>query len=161
MGEYWKADANRCVLVDPQFDDIWRVPLYIDHDILDVPRDRFWVAADAWQRCRSGQADPDKFGISLVDLHGLWFIAGNLIRDLAALNKVEMLPWDAWGAHPKLHETLAQGQLAYFDSLAEFTREPDAHFDEILSLYAEDARLNVPPLVFNLLLNQEEQWRRY
>ena len=31
-------------------------------------------------------------------MYGYWFIAGNLVRDLAALNKVELLPWDDWGA---------------------------------------------------------------
>ena len=36
------------------------------------------------------------FGI--LDMHGLWFIAGNVIRDVAALNNHEMLPWDVWGA---------------------------------------------------------------
>jgi hypothetical protein len=28
-------------------------------------------------------------------MHGLWFIAGNLVRDAAALNKREML-WNVW-----------------------------------------------------------------
>jgi hypothetical protein len=27
-------------------------------------------------------------------------ISGNTVRDLAALNKVEMLPWDEWGQMP-------------------------------------------------------------
>jgi transglutaminase-like putative cysteine protease len=85
--EYWKASEARWVLVDPQFDDVWRANLKIKHDILDVPRDQFLVASDAWTRCRSGQADPSKFGIFQNDLRGLWFIAGDLVRDVAALNK--------------------------------------------------------------------------
>ena len=36
-----------------------------------------------------------KFGI--MDIQGLWFIAHNVLLDFAALNKVEMLPWDDWG----------------------------------------------------------------
>jgi hypothetical protein len=31
-------------------------------------------------------------------MHGLWFSAGNLVRDIAALNNRETLPWDFWGA---------------------------------------------------------------
>jgi hypothetical protein len=31
-------------------------------------------------------------------MHGLWFIANNIVRDIAALNNREMLPWDVWGA---------------------------------------------------------------
>lgn len=60
-------------------------------DILDVPRDRFLCAGEAWFSCRSG-ADPAKFGIDHTGVRGLWFVAGDLIRDVAALNKAEMLP---------------------------------------------------------------------
>ena len=35
-----------------------------------------------------------KYGI--FDLRGLWFVAGNVMRDFAALNNMEMLPWDVW-----------------------------------------------------------------
>ncbi len=37
-----------------------------------------WLPAMPWQLCRSSKADPGAFGI--LDMHGLWFIAGNLIR---------------------------------------------------------------------------------
>lgn len=45
--------------------------------------------------CRDGEEDPEKFGI--FDMRGMGFILGNLIRDLLALNKIEILPWDPWG----------------------------------------------------------------
>jgi hypothetical protein len=50
------------------------------------------IAGDAWARCRAGDADPSAFGI--FDMRGLWFIAGNLMRDFAALSNMEMLPRD-------------------------------------------------------------------
>jgi len=87
--EYWNAAEGRWALADPQFDDRWREALDVRHDVLDVPRDRFLVAADAWDRCRSGAADPSRFGIDFAGLRGLWFIAGNLVRDLAALNNTD------------------------------------------------------------------------
>jgi hypothetical protein len=59
--EYWNACEARWVLVDAQFDDVWCAKLKIDHDILDVPGDRFLVAGDAWVRCRKGETDPAKF----------------------------------------------------------------------------------------------------
>ena len=99
--EYWHAGDRRWVLADPQFDDVWRKKLKIAHDVLDVPRDQLLVAADAWTRCRDGRADPATFGIFQGNLRGLWFLAGSLVRDLAALNKVEMLPWDVWGDIPE------------------------------------------------------------
>jgi hypothetical protein len=41
-----------------------------------------------------------------------------MISDVAALNKVEMLPWDVWGGMPQPNEVLTAGQLAFFDHLA-------------------------------------------
>jgi hypothetical protein len=153
--EYWDAGEKRWVLVDAQLDEVWREKLKIDFDTLAVPRDRFLVAGDAWAKCRTGEADPSKFGISFVNLRGLWFVAGNLVRDVAALNKMEMLPWDVWGAQPKPDEQLNHPQLEFFDKLAALSCDPDASFDELHKLYAED-NLRVPPTVYNSLLNRKE-----
>ena len=153
--EYWNANEERWVLVDPQFDAVWREKLNIKHDICDVPRDQFLVAAEAWEQCRKDEADPAKFGIYFTGMRGLWYIAGNLVRDLAALNKMETLPWDVWGAMPGLDEKLKEDQLVFFDRLAALTREPDASFDELRQLY-EDDRLCVPEKVFNSLLQRTE-----
>ena len=154
--EHWSAAEARWILVDPQIDEVWRTQLRIDHDVLNVPRDRFLVAADAWTRCRAGDADPTRFGIQFGGLRGLWFVAGNLIRDLAALNKVEMLPWDVWGAQPRSNEPLDDEQLAFFDGLAELTREPEVAFDDLREVYASDARVRVPQTVFNAIANRPE-----
>ena len=144
------------MLVDPQFDEVWRTKLKIDHDILDVPRDRFLVAGDAWAQCRTGEADPAKFGIIFANLRGLWYVAGNVVRDIAALNKMEMLPWDVWGAQPSPNEPLNDDQLAFFDNLVALTHAPDASFAELRQLYEEDNRLHVPETVFNAVLNRSE-----
>lgn len=154
--EYWSAEATRWLLVDPQFDAVWCDKLKIDHDVLDVPRDRFLTASDAWTQCRTGNADSAKFGINFVDLRGLWFVAGNLVRDVAALNKMEMLPWDVWGAMPPPHESLTTDQLVFFDALARLTRTPEAVFAELRTRYDTDNRLRVPATVFNAVLNRPE-----
>ena len=72
------------------------------------------------------RANPSAFGI--LDMHELWFIAGNLVRDVAALNNREMLPWDVRGAMRRQDSEL---DLAFFDRLAIVSREPDAHVDEL------------------------------
>ncbi len=154
--EYWSAAEARWILVDPQFDEVWRRKLNIRHDIHDVPRDQFLVAPEAWDRCRKGAADPSKFGIGFAGLRGLWFVAGDLVRDLAALNKVELLPWDIWGAQPRANQSLDDNQLAFFDRLAALTREPDASFAELRALYDSDDRLRVPTTIYNALLNRPE-----
>ncbi|WP_437653292.1 transglutaminase-like domain-containing protein [Sorangium sp. So ce1182] len=152
--EHWNAAESRWVLVDAQIDDVQGAALKPDFDVLDVPRDRFLVAGDAWAKCRAGEADPSRFGF--LDMRGLWFIAGNVVRDLAALNLMEMLPWDDWGAIVGPDEPLRDDQLALFDRLAAVTRSPDAAFAELRSLYEGDERLRVPQTVFNVVLNRQD-----
>ena len=147
--EWWDDAAGRWKLADPQFDAPSIRALHIDHDVLDVPRDRFLTAAEAWMRCRRGDADPDRFGIFQGDLRGLWFIAANLVRDLAALNKQEMLPWDCWGAMPRPGTTLGRDELVLFDNLAALTADPDLSFDLLRRFYAGDDRVQVPDMLFN------------
>jgi hypothetical protein len=89
-------------------------------------------------------------------MRGLWFIAGNVIRDLAALNNMEMLPWDVWGAMIPPDEPLGDDRLALFDRLSTVTRAPDAAFAELRALYEGNQGLRVPPTVFNKVLNRPE-----
>ena len=154
--EYWNAREARWALADPQFDDVWREKLKIGHDVLDVPRDRFLVAAEAWTQCRTGRADAARFGIEFEKLRGLWFIAGSLVRDVAALNAMEMLPWDVWGAQPRPDEHLGPQRLAYFDRLAALTLDPDASFAELRALFTDDEGVAVPEAVFNALRRRPE-----
>lgn len=154
--EYWKADEGRWALLDAQFDDVFIRYLSIRHDVHDVPRDQFLTAADACRRCRSGELDPQAFGIEFSHLRGLWFVANSLIRDLAALTGSEVLPWDVWGAQPAENATLSADELAFFDDIALLTADPDANFDALRRRFA-DARLRLPDTVFNALRQREER----
>jgi hypothetical protein len=151
--EYWNQEKKSWALFDPQIDDRQRQLFGIEFNTSDVPRDQFVVAGDAWSLCRNGRIDPGACGI--LNMHGLWFVAGNLVRDIAALNNREMLPWDVWGAIPGQDGEL---DLAFFDRLAIVSREPDARLDELGALYG-DERVSVPGTVFNAVLNchQESQ----
>ena len=131
--------------------------LKFDFDPLDVPHDRFLTGGEAWMRCRAGKADASKFGIFKDEMRGLWFVAGDLVRDFAALNKMEMLQWDVWGAMPGPGEPVKDDQLAFFDRLAALTHEPDSSFAELRELYQRDDRVRVPATVFNAVLNRPEQ----
>jgi hypothetical protein len=144
--EYWDDGTKTWVLFDAQIDDRQRELFKVGFDTADVPRDQFVVAGDAWAACRSGRADPNCFGI--LDMRGLWFIAGNLVRDVAALNNHEMLPWDVWGAMGRQDSEL---DVDFLDRLAIVSREPDAHDDELIAL-VRDERVSVPRTVFNAQL---------
>jgi Transglutaminase-like superfamily len=148
--EYWNEAQKRWVLVDAQLDGRQRELFKIGFDPLDVPRDQFLVAGQAWELCRAGKADPDSFAI--LDMHGLWLIAGNVIRDVAALNNREMLPWDVWGA---MTRNDAELDLPLIDRLAELSHAPDEHPAELQAAY-EDQRIAVPGTVFNAVLNRPD-----
>ncbi len=136
--EYWNAGQSRWVMVDAQLDELQRDMLKVNFDTLDVPRDQFIVGGKAWQMCRSGEQNPDKFGI--FDMKGLGFVRGNLVRDVASLNKMELLPWDCWGAI--LTESLDDpADLAALDEVAALTANDVPEFETVRTRYESDPRL--------------------
>ena len=143
--EYWKADERRWVMVDPQLDALQREVLQIKFDPCDVPCGQFLPGGQAWQLCRSGQADPDHFGI--FDMHGLWFVRGDMLRDLASLNKMELLPWDGWGLIERGDKDLSADDMALLDRVAALTLADNSAFAEMRALYENDARLCVPSVI--------------
>ena len=94
--DHWITERwdGRWVRDDAQIGSVVQSALALDFDPADQPPGEFLTGAEAWLRCRAGDADPQEFGI--FDLRGLWFVRGDLVLDLAALNKVELLPWDSW-----------------------------------------------------------------
>jgi hypothetical protein len=74
---------------------------------------------------------------------GQWFIEGNIARDLAALNKVEMLPWDGWGNLAQMGST--PGGDTYVDEVAALTISHD--HQAIWRRYQHDDGLRVPSRV--------------
>jgi len=147
--EVWDPARGRWHLVDAQLDARQRELFRIDFDPLDVPRAQFVVAGAAWRRCRAGAVDPRRFGI--LDYRGQWFVRGNLVRDLAARAKRELLPWDGWGIMADQHESDA-AELALLDRVAELTEAGDERHAEVLALQASEPGLRVPAKLvsFNL-----------
>jgi hypothetical protein len=89
-------------------------------------------------------------------LSGAWFIAGNVLRDLASLNRMELLPWDVWGLMQMSDAGLLEGEKgALLDRVAALTLAGDGAFAEIRAIYQDD-RLRVPRVVFNALRNAPE-----
>jgi hypothetical protein len=154
--EYWHAGEQRWVLVDAQIDDTQRKLFSIDFDVTDVAQDQFLVAGAAWADCRSGAADANRFGLSMISEAGDWWIAGNLMRDAAALGNLELLPWDCWGAMPEPDKPIDEADRALFDRLAVLTQAPDACFAELRLLCEEDGRLRVPETVHNAVRGRDE-----
>ena len=139
--EYWDKEKSRWVMADPQIDDFMRERLGLEFDTLDMPRGLFLNAAEAWTMCRESGADPQHFGI--FDMRGLWFIRGNLLRDLASLNKVELLPWDGWGLAAQSESEMSDSDYALLDRVAGAIISES---DEVFTLFDHEL-LQVPPVI--------------
>jgi hypothetical protein len=149
VAEVWNGSEWR--LVDAELHD--------DHDDpndgarvdpLDVPRDRFLVGGTAWQLARGGIAAPETFVVA-PDLHleptRSWpQLRHNLIHDLAALNKVEMILWDSWGLTES--ERAAEDDLELLDEIASLTASADPPVEELRRLYERDG-IRVPQTVLS------------
>jgi hypothetical protein len=141
VAELW--DGSRWRLVEPTLAE------HDDIDLLDVPRDRFLVAADAWAACQSGDLDPEQCVIApdltAPHLRGWPRLAHNLVHDLATLNKHEMLTWDRWGAlADRGGRTLDRTRL---DALAESLRSGD---DERIAAEFADPDFRVPDVITSM-----------
>ncbi|WP_433656629.1 transglutaminase-like domain-containing protein [Nocardia sp. CA-128927] len=150
IAEVWDADQGRWRLIDPQFAPGYRDPT--DGrllDVLDMPRDRFLVGADAWAACRSGEANPDRFVVSPEQpapfLRSWPQLRHNLVLDLAALNKHEMILWDIWGPLDLSAQVDAR-TMTEMDALSELLRDPATEIDRIRAAF-EDGALRVPAVV--------------
>ena len=90
--EYRDSTESRWIRIDPEI---------LGGDVLDraeslAPGD-FLSGGEAWQAYRRDEIDATTFGVYGTQNWGPAEIRGNAVKDLAALNKVEMLPWDEWG----------------------------------------------------------------
>lgn len=94
--EWW--DAGRWRRFDVEFAVMDGLPF----DACDVPAGRFLCAAEAWRQIALEPGRADDFGVSGLSLGGARFVAGSLFRDLACLRKLELKPWDYWGAAARL-----------------------------------------------------------
>lgn len=151
IAEVW--DGQRWRLVEPEMS-----PGHVDPvdgtelDLLDVPRDRFVVAPDAWRACRSGAGDPTTFVVApeldVPLLRGWPYLLHNLVLDLAALNKHEMILWDGWGVMDGV-EHVDKATAARMDEVAAVLANPAVGVDESRAVYAA-ADLRVPTVVTSM-----------
>lgn len=156
VAEYWSTADDRWLMADAQLDAVWRKVIDFKGDPVSITPTQFLTAGHAWQAWRRGELDADRCGLSAINEHGAFWIAGNLRLDLASLNKVEMLPWDVWGSGWQPGEQPTAAQLELFDAVAQLTVDPDACFDELRTRYQADDALRMDGKVFNVLRDQLE-----
>ncbi len=152
--QVWSNQEQRWRSVDVQMDNMrrerGRLSLEAQQYLLaltpqDTPPEAFLTGGQAWLRCRAGEDDPLTYGID-GDLWGWFMIRHNLLRDLLALNKLELLPWDMLPGGLLNHDRgeIPPDQMAFLDHAAELTLAADEAFDKVRRLYDETPALHVP-----------------
>lgn len=126
--EYWDNVDGRWVRIDSEI---------LGQQILQRPEDlrpgEFLTGGEAWAAFRGGHIDATQFGVPGTANWGPAEIRGNAVKDLAALNKVEMLPWDEWGR-----------------MTASYQGETGPGYDELLDTIAAVCAADDPPAVAGL-----------
>jgi len=132
--EYQGDDDDRWVRIDTEI---------LGRSVLQHPEDvsvgEFLTGGEAWALHRAAFIDSDRFGVwGTEHAWGPAEIRGNAVRDLAALNKVETLPWDEWG------------RMA--DSYAGRT---GADYDELMDLVAAACEADDPEFAAAVFAHEE------
>ena len=175
--EYW--NGSRWVMMDPQLDPLqecfvknWasqnekESEIYKENIKSFNPRDLtgqdFYTAGRVWKLCREKKLDAMKCGIAspikpewgIDSLYGLWFVRGNLLREFAALNKVETVPylvrickgldWKSWRLVSITDKELAEDDWDLLDEIADLSINADNNFKAIRDLYESNTDLTVP-----------------
>lgn len=151
VAEYWDELGGTWRMVDAQLDATWREIIGFTGNAFSITGEEFVTAGHAWRAWRCGDLDARTCGLSSIGEHGPHWIAGNLRLDLASLNKVEMLPWDVWGAGWEPGSEPTPEQLELFDSVASLTVDADVQFDELRERYEIDDSLRMDGTVFSVL----------
>jgi transglutaminase-like putative cysteine protease len=102
VAEVWDTGQQRWRLMDPELADDHVDPATGARvDPADLTGSQFVTGPAAWLACRSGAADPDRHvvdpGLDIPATRGWPYVRHNLIHDLAALTRHEMVLWDGWG----------------------------------------------------------------
>lgn len=101
IAEIWDETEQRWRLLDAELPQGFRPASGDTFDSLDIPRDRFLPGLDAWRRVRAGELAEETFvvapEIEVSQLRGIPYLWHNVVLDLAALNRYEMVLWDVWG----------------------------------------------------------------
>lgn len=138
VAEYW--DGRRWVMVDPEI-----APERFGFDVQDLPRAVFLSAAEVWQGLRRGRLDAERFGVAPgLPWKGGGFVRNYVLKELAHLNKLELLLWDEWGP---MSDRL-EGDLCAIDHAAEVLLSGE--FAAIRALYGSTPEFRAGPQVMCL-----------
>ncbi|MCA9833468.1 MAG: transglutaminase domain-containing protein [Thermomicrobiales bacterium] len=147
IAEIWDDVAGRWRLVDPELRGPWTLSGGQEVNPVDISREIFLPGLDAWRRSRAGEFDAEKFVVApdlmVPDLRGWPYLRHNVVQDIAALNRSEMLLWDVWGIDQIEGREPTTEELAVLDEAANASTQA-----EWQALYATDG-FRVPATVMS------------
>jgi excinuclease ABC subunit A len=134
--EYWDPGEERWILTDPQIDPVFREQMGIETDNTRLVYGQdFYLAGQAWQLARAGQARPGFFRFN-GKWKGMPCIRGNMLHDFQAVNRLELTVFDYWDDLSLKSETnLTVEDKALLDQIAALTVDVDGRFDELVGLF--------------------------
>jgi hypothetical protein len=153
--DHWVCEyhaGGRWQLLDPELSAPVRAHFAITFSPADVPRDRFVSAGATWLGIRRGTLDASRCGVWGARLTGEWFVASSVVRDLATLNKHEVLGWDYWGLTRPISlagSPVPESTAIRIDALAELIAAPAVDWKTIRDVYDSDEALQVSPTVLS------------
>jgi hypothetical protein len=146
--EYWRASETRWVRVDPQLDKEWLRNAGEGVTAESLATEKYWSGSEAWQECRRGNLDWNRFNMG-GENWGIGEVRGSVILDFAALNKIEMLPWDCWGRMDLAYRS--ETDTAYDRFLDDMSAKVIADdFDAIRQSYESIEDLRIPSIAMDV-----------
>lgn len=108
-----------------------------------VMEGKFVPAAEAWKKCRAGEWDAEKF--QGAQSRGMDVLRCNLMLDLAAQMKIELLNWDRYGWMLRPFEDFSDKAWETLDKAAGLLLADD--LDALRELYDREEGVQVPRVV--------------
>lgn len=126
-------------LIDPQltFEAGEEEDYRFSFDPYDIPWSTFRSGGMGWRKARSTN--------EALNWH---IVVGDVLLDLAALNKVEMLPWDIWGPMDRgANDEPDTGTTALLDAVASATGPSTGRLSELRRYFFVDGQIRTPATV--------------
>lgn len=142
--QYWNGE--RWVWFDPQMDEAQRQLHKLDFDPADLPAGKFIPAGEAWLRLKDGSLDPASVGLNgPKGWEGLgWdMVQMDLIADVWALSKVELITGESNALGRKPHARWTRKELKLLDDLARASAAPSSNLSGLRKRVAAEKGLRI------------------
>lgn len=125
--------------------EYWDGSAWKQADASGLAKGEFMPAAEAWQAVRAGKLDAGLFCDK--ESSGMTVLRNNLMLDLAAVNKRELLNWDRYGWMLRPFEDFSDRAWETLDKVAELLLAGDGALDELAELYDREEGIQVPKVI--------------